>query len=287
MDGEYILTMTCPDTTASGRWFSSNLWTKETKKMAATAVTDTIDDELRGKLEDLAKACRILEINGHGDRIWGHAAMRDPEGRGFWIKRHTISLGEVFDANDFQLTDFDGKPVMGEGKRHSEWPIHGEVFLIRADIDYTAHTHPFYCSIYSAVEDPLRLVRGTELDAPPRYEGSSELIRDKTRGREMAEALGDHMVLFLRNHGVVFCGHDVTELVWNGIDLEVNSEQMLAVNGSGLAWGWAPEEERQKKSNASHSLGSDDPLWDYYCRQLTRAEAAGDIRLSTGPVENR
>src|SRR4051812_40499846 len=86
------------------------------------------DDSLNAELTLLAKASRILEIHGHGDRIFGHIAMRDPQGRGFWLKRHSISLGEVFDPRDFLLVDFDGEVLYGDGKCHSEWPIHAEIF---------------------------------------------------------------------------------------------------------------------------------------------------------------
>ena len=63
--------------------------------------TEAISSDLREELDDLAKACRILETQGHGDRIFGHIAMRDAEGRGFWMKHHAIALGEVYDHRDF------------------------------------------------------------------------------------------------------------------------------------------------------------------------------------------
>src|SRR3954463_14750376 len=102
------------------------------------------DATLEAELDLLAKASRVLEIHGHGDRIFGHIAMRDPQGRGFWMKRHGIALGEVWDGRDFQLCDFDGNMLYGEGKRHSEWPIHAEIMKARPDINFTAHTHPLY-----------------------------------------------------------------------------------------------------------------------------------------------
>ena len=46
-------------------------------------------------LAKLARASRILELEGHGDLSLGHLSLRDPEGRGFWLKRNRIGLGEV------------------------------------------------------------------------------------------------------------------------------------------------------------------------------------------------
>lgn len=246
----------------------------------------SISPALKADLADLVKATRLLELLGHSDRIWGHTAMRDPEGRGFWIKRHAISLGEVFDASDFQLTAFDGTPLTGEGRRHSEWPIHGEIFQRRPDINFSAHTHPFYGAIFSAVSAPLRYVRGNSPSAPPRYEGSSELITDRDTGRQVAEALGDEAYqLFLRNHGVVFCGRSAVDLVRNGHDIEEKSQQMLIVSGSNLEWSWPTAEEEAAKIAGGPVESRFDALWAHYCRFLQRAEAQGDPRLTLAPVE--
>jgi len=59
-------------------------------------------------------------------------------------------------GNEPDLTAFDGTLLVGEGRRHSEWPIHGEIMQRRPDVNYTAHSHPFYGAIYSSVHEPLR-----------------------------------------------------------------------------------------------------------------------------------
>ena len=118
--------------------------------------SNVINDDLKNDLDKLAKAARILDMQGHSDKIFGHVAMRDPDGRGIWLKRHQISLGEVFDWRDFVLVDWDGKKIYGEGARHSEWPIHTQIMKARPDLNATGHTHPFYSCIYSSVPDPLQ-----------------------------------------------------------------------------------------------------------------------------------
>ena len=251
---------------------------------------DTLQDsahltaETRSELENLVKGARILEMNGHGDRIWGHVAMRDPDGNGFWIKRHGISLGEVFDADDFQLTSYEGKMLHGKGRRHSEWPIHGEIFQRRPDIEFTAHTHPFYSSIFSAIPEPLRQVRGGTTIEVARYEGSSELVVTRERGAELAEALGSNNAVFMRNHGVVFGGGSVIDMIKLGIDLETACHQTLTANGSGFAWRWPDDAEMARKSADYAPRKWGGPLWEHYCRVLERAEANGDDRLSSAPV---
>ena len=65
--------------------------------MSGNAQSNTIDisDDLKASLDKLALASRILEMEGHGNFTLGHLAMRDPEGRGIWIKRWGLTLGEV------------------------------------------------------------------------------------------------------------------------------------------------------------------------------------------------
>ena len=49
-------------------------------------------DEVRSGLWDLARAHRILELEGHNDMSLGHCSMRDPWDRGVWLKRGNIGL---------------------------------------------------------------------------------------------------------------------------------------------------------------------------------------------------
>ena len=244
------------------------------------------DAALIAELNQLAKASRILEINGHGDRIFGHIAMRDPLGRGFWLKRTGISLGEVFDHRDFLLVDFDGNVIHGDRRRlHSEWPIHAEIMKRRPDIHFTAHTHPFYGVIYSSIEEPMPMLHNRRFQSPPRFEKSSEFILTPEEGAAVAAALGQAMLMFMRHHGMVYCGRHRYELVYIGIGLEEACHEALIASASSLSWSAAPVKERSiERRPASSGIGRDQDLWDYYCRVLDRAEQAGDPRLSKAPV---
>ena len=112
--------------------------------------------DVHKSLDELARACRVLEMEGHGDMTLGHVSLRDPARRGFWLKRNRIGLGEVQGAGDFVLIDWDGRQLAGEGGRHSEWPIHSEILRMRPDVEVVAHTHPFHACVFSASLDPLQ-----------------------------------------------------------------------------------------------------------------------------------
>src|SRR5215469_10973165 len=242
---------------------------------------EMINASLRQELDKLARAGRILELNGHGDRIFGHIALRDPDGRGFWLKRHQISLGELFDARDFVLVDFSGNKLYGAGVRHSEWPIHAEIFRARPDLNASGHTHPFHAVVYSAVRKPLGSVSGPG-KPPPRFDGTSEFIDTPELGRALAEALGkDAKMAIMRHHGVVFAGRTIDEMVLAGIEIEQRAKQMLTVASADLPFEWPdPDELTRKFGSTTKRVGGSKALWDYYCRVLARAEAQGDPRLS-------
>ncbi len=253
----------------------------ETKSKNAMSI------ELEADLDELAAACRIMEMEGQGDRVWGHMALRDPDGRGFWMKRAGVSLGEIFGARDFVLLDFDGKQIAGNGQSHSEWPIHSEILKKRADVVATAHTHPFYASVFSASSDPLQTLvarSGIQPHLPPRFEDTSELIRLPQQGRALAEVLGDNTAVLLRNHGIVTCGRSIAEPVLVAIALEKMCHEALVIGGSGFNWSWPDEAEMAAKRAGGKTIIDRPSVWAYYRRKLARAEAMGDPLLTTGPI---
>jgi ribulose-5-phosphate 4-epimerase/fuculose-1-phosphate aldolase len=242
-----------------------------------------MSNALAADLDELARACRVLELEGHGDRVVGHMALRDPDGRGLWMKRAGIALGEVVDRRDFVLLDFDGRQLAGDGKPHGEWPIHSEIMRLRPEIDATAHTHPFYASIHSAAEAPLATIVPRATTQPlrtPRFEDSSGLIGTQDMAREMVAVMGRHHAVLLRNHGLVTCGPTIRDPVLIAIAVEKMCQESLIINGSNLKFTTPPESELAHKLEEGTQLDpaivGGEVLYDYYCRKLARAEAAGN-----------
>jgi ribulose-5-phosphate 4-epimerase/fuculose-1-phosphate aldolase len=229
-------------------------------------------------LEKLAVACRILDMEGHASRTLGHAALRDPAGRGFWLKGWGLALEEVTGADDFILLDFDGAKLAGSGRRHTEWPIHAELFRARPEIDVSVHTHPFYGRVFSAVSEPLLPVSnagGWFTAPPPRFDQTSELVRDAPTARAIAETLGGHYAVFLRNHGVVFCAETIETALMVGIQLDEACHEQLVIGASGLAWESPPAEEHARKTKSVGVPASLAQYFDYYTRKLARRDRAG------------
>ena len=255
--------------------------------MATKAKANTIgvSAEFRASLDKLALASRILEMEGHGNFTLGHLAMRDPEGRGVWIKRWGLTLGEVQDWQDHQLIDFDGNLLYGDGnKRHSEWPIHVGIYRRRPDVQASAHTHPRYGTVFSCTPEPLRALTnaGSYFPAPPpRFTRTSELIRKAEVGDEMADVLGDHNAVFLRNHGVVFCGDSIEKMTIVGVQLETACQQQLEIAASGLPYDWPDDAELARKSETMGEGRNLYLFFDYFANKLAATQELGDPNLPT------
>jgi ribulose-5-phosphate 4-epimerase/fuculose-1-phosphate aldolase len=228
------------------------------------------DTDLTAALTDLARACRILEMEGHGDMTLGHLSLRDPAGRGFWMKRNRIGLGEVMGPDDFVLVDWDGEKIAGTGGRHSEWPIHSEILRVRPDVQVVAHTHPFHACVFSASLDPLAPFT---LDADyfvevPRHQDEVALITTRQEGAALARALGPHVAVLMANHGVTFCGTSAMHATCVGIFLEKACKAQLAGAGASFRAGLPNAATRARRRGQIMTPVHWEHSWNYFCRKL-------------------
>ena len=232
---------------------------------------------LRAELDKLAAAHRILEMEGHGDMTLGHMSLRDPEGRGVWLKRLAIGLGEVMSHTDFILIDFDGKKLSGEGRLHNEWPIHTEIMLARPDINVVSHTHPFYSCVFSATEEqlkPVALEGGYFHPGVPHDKSTAELINTRSLGNDLAKTLGGAFAVFMKNHGVTFCGGTVEHATLMGIFLEKACKAQLLIQSSGIRWSWPTDEDMARRTPQTFITPFLERSWDFYVRKLKYVETA-------------
>jgi ribulose-5-phosphate 4-epimerase/fuculose-1-phosphate aldolase len=218
-----------------------------------------MDTGTRERLTEAARACRILDMEGHGDMTLGHLSVREAGGHGFWMKRNQIGLGEVLGPDDFVLVDWDGQQIAGSGGRHSEWPIHSEIFRARLDINLVVHTHPFYASVFSAATEPLQpyTLDADQFTDVPRHEADVALITLKSEGEAIAHSLGQYFAMLLGNHGVVFCG----TIIGRAADLKTDMPDRAV-----------RDKRHQQISTPAHWQHS----YRYFCRKLeARAKAGG------------
>jgi L-fuculose-phosphate aldolase len=168
-----------------------------------------VETDLAESLRRLAIGHRILAMEGHNDITLGHMSLRDPRGRGLWLKKSRRGLDEVFDADDYVLIDFDGKLLESDGPCHAEWPIHTEIMKARPDVKVVGHTHAHYSVLFSAAEQELVALNheGANLIGNlARFRETAGLINTVELGRALAQSLDLMSVVLMKNHGVTFVG---------------------------------------------------------------------------------
>jgi len=225
-------------------------------------------NELR---EQVALGCRILGLEDQGDFVWGHVSVRDPEGRGIWMKASTWGLEEI-GPEHVLLVSWDGEVLEGDGRRHIEYPIHTELMRTRADVNCVVHTHAPWSVAFASTHEPLRPVsHEPTLFVPPdvaRFTKTGDLITTAELGGDVAAAVGDRNAAFMLHHGIVTCGPDVVGGVMAAVLLERACRTNLRALAGGGPKSWSSDEEALSKRGHCWSPALLQQAWDYLARRL-------------------
>lgn len=231
------------------------------------------------QLHRLAMACRILEMEGHGDFSLGHLSLRDPGGRGFWLKRNRAGLGEIMGADDFVQVGMDGAKLSGNGGIHSEWPIHSEIYRARSDVEVVAHTHPLHACVVSAATAPIRpfTLDADYLIDVPRHVAEVALIKTVAEGTDLAAALGTHWAVLMANHGVTFCGTSIEHATCVGVFLEHAARAHLLGSGVAFEMSLPDRHVRERRREQMMTPAHIEHTWSYLSRKLAHVAGAGPM----------
>lgn len=233
---------------------------------------------LADRLTGLARAHRILEMQGHGDLTLGHLSLRDPGGRGLWLKKPGRGLDEVQGPQDFVLISFEGKQLENGGACHAEWPIHAEIMKARPEVNAVGHTHPYHAIMFSATAMEIEALShegANYTGRVPRFLNTAGLINTVPLARELTEALGAAPAIIMKNHGLTYVGHSVKELTLHGIFLEEACRMQLQLAATGLPWSGSDLEHIGNRRFDPRGNGTSpyiDTFFDYYDRKLSRRE---------------
>ena len=202
-------------------------------------------------VERVLDVCGALVAADQQDMVWGHAAVRDPEGRGVWIKRSGIALDELT-AADVHLVGWDGTVVEGQGRPHIECFIHLEIMRVRADVTTSIHSHPPAVNAFSALNEPLLAIshEGVMFVEPqiPRSPLSGDLIADAVRGAALAAALGQARACLMPRHGLVAVGASDAEATMTSVLLDRACALHLAARAAGPIQSFSDAEEIREKT---------------------------------------
>jgi ribulose-5-phosphate 4-epimerase/fuculose-1-phosphate aldolase len=193
---------------------------------------------------------RALAAAGQSDMVWGHASVRDPDGRGAWMKASGWGLEEI-DESRIVLVSPAGEVLHGSGQRHIEYPIHTEAMARRADVGAVVHTHSDAANAFSALDVPLRPLShaGSLFSYPdvPRFTLTGGLISSSELGQALADALGAAPACLMPQHGLVAVGKDLAAAVMTAVLLDRACRTQLTAMAAGPLTRWGSEDDTAAK----------------------------------------
>ncbi|MBP3729907.1 MAG: class II aldolase/adducin family protein [Mailhella sp.] len=226
----------------------------------------------------LVLANHIL-ANEHFLDGFGHVSIRDPEQPGNFFLSRSLAP-ELVTADDILRLTLEGD-VVGEDTRrpYLEKFIHAEVYRARPDVQAVIHGHPLSVIAMSAINVPVVPVfhmAGALGSGVPVFDAydpeNGTLTRTSEEGRRLADCLGQHTALLMRNHGAVIAAGNMAEAVMTALALRDNCTIQMQCLSAGVA----PSALSPALARAAAALNfSQNPLfraWNYWISRLPQPQ---------------
>jgi len=197
---------------------------------------DTVSAQVTQELiDDLVSANRILAQHGVLDG-YGHISVRHPENPNHILISRSYPAPLVT-ATDIVEVDLDGNAVDPNAPGlFQETYIHTEIYKLRPDVNAIVHSHSPTVITFGISSVPLRAIHSLSafiLQGVPIWdyrrlgiEGGT-LVDDASRGRDLAETLGDKPAALMRNHGATIIGSSLPMAVGRSIYMEQAAQMQL------------------------------------------------------------
>src|ERR1700730_18318775 len=184
----------------------------------------------------LAACCRLLAHFGWDDLILTHNSARVP---GTTDQILINPMGLMFDeitASNLLKVDLDGNLIEPSEYEpiYAGIVIHGAIYLARPDVQCVIHTHTEADIAVGALEEGLLPWSQWAMRFYGRlgyhdYEGVSLDMDERER---LAQSIGDHPGLVLRNHGLLATGRNVAEAFSLMYHFERSAEAQLKIQAA-------------------------------------------------------
>ncbi|PPR78288.1 MAG: Decarboxylase NovR [Alphaproteobacteria bacterium MarineAlpha2_Bin1] len=184
---------------------------------------------------DLAACYRLCYHLGFTDRINTHISSRSKNNfEEFYLNPVGLLFDEVKASNLVRLNLFGKKVDKNNPYNFNEagYMIHSAVLSNRKDINCVIHHHSIASMTVGALKQGLMFLTQHSLQFYKEvgynsYNGFGLDINDEKK--RLASDLGDHNILFMRNHGVLICGKTIGEAFCKMDDLEKACQTQIAI----------------------------------------------------------
>ena len=227
--------------------------------------------------EQVAVASRVLGVEDLGDFVLGHVSVRDPDGRGVWMKATGWGFEEI-SPDRVQLLGWEGQILAGEGRRHVEYPIHTEIIRARRDVNSVVHAHAPHAVAFASLQVPLRPISHEGgLFVPPdiaRFTKTGDLIMTRELGEALAQTLGGRNAALMVHHGIATAGETVEAAVVAAILLEHACRKQLLAMAAGEIRTWSSDEEALSKRSRVYAP---ELIYTYLVRKAETSHRGGAV----------
>jgi len=224
--------------------------------------------------EDLVAANRILADQGVLD-AFGHVSVRHDRNPERFILSRSVAPALVT-AEDLIEYDLDARGVDVKGRaEYSERFIHAEIYRARRDVNAVVHAHAPSLIPFGVSTTPLRPVyhmAGFLTERVPIFDirtvaGMTDmLVKDASKGRALAQVLGNRPAVLMRGHGVAVVGPTLPFAVGRSIYLDLNAKIQLQTMALGGGVTYLNPEEARKIIESGENR-SYDRAWELWKRK--------------------
>ncbi|WP_405724106.1 class II aldolase/adducin family protein [Streptomyces sp. NBC_01537] len=240
-----------------------------------TAFADPAD-ERRHRKERLAAALRAFGQLGYDEGVSGHITARDPELTDhFWVNPFGMPFAHVR-VSDLVLANGAGQVVQGHFHvNQAAFAIHAQVHAARPDVVAVAHSHSTHGRTFSTLGELLEPISQDVCafyEDHALFDAYTGVVVDEAEARRIAEALGPHKAVILRNHGLLTVGGSVDAAAWWFMTMERACRTQLMAKAAGKPVRIGHEDAMRTREQ----IGNDLVAWINYqplYERVARAEA--------------
>ena len=183
---------------------------------------------------DLAACYRLADVYGMSDMIYTHISARLPQQPNHFLINARGMLFDEITASSLLDVDLEGnvayKPELPYGLHLAGFVIHSAIYKARPDVMAVMHTHTIAGMAVSALKCGLLPLTQTATRFYGRiaYHDFTGPERDPGERERLADHLGKHDIMILRNHGLLTVGPSIPEAFNRMYGLERSCQAQIA-----------------------------------------------------------
>ena len=184
--------------------------------------------------EQLVALARVLHREGYDDHTTGHITYRQDDDT-FLVNPLELTWAELT-CSDVMVMDRDGNALEG---RHTVTPaitLHTEMHRARPNTRVALHGHPRFATVWACahrvppIYDQTSAIAGSDVAMYSEYDGT---VEDVANARGAVEALGNHDLALLANHGVFVVADSILQAYFWASTLEWRARRAWEVEQIG------------------------------------------------------